>query len=643
MPLQRITFKPGIVREITQYSNSGGWWDADKVRFRSGFPEVLGGWQQIESTAVLGVCRSLHEWATLSGTWNLGIGTHCKYYILAADTINDITPQRSPITLTNNPFTTTGSPVTLQVTVNGHDCQPGDYITFSGASTGVGSLTATQLNGQFQIASVPDTNTLILNIGTLPNPGASAQTGGGNGIVATPDIPAGNQDSYLLTGWGLGAWGSGGWGTARLVVAPYYGPSGAYTWGSSPWDQNPFGYPSSEIVETYSVIAAQPTIWSADNFGQDLVLNPRGGALYYWTGQSGYQQRAARLDANSLADGAVPALANGIFVSQISQNVVALGCSPLGEQALDPMQIRWSDLENPFAWYPSRTNSAGGQRLTSGSMIVAWLPTYQENLIWTDTTLYSMVFTGTQFVFSFRVIADGFSVIAPKAAVTNGTAVFWMDRNSFWIYNGTVSELPCSLKSYVFANLNRAQAWKVYGAHNHAFSEIWWFYPSTNSVEIDSYVIYNYADATWSKGTLSRTAWCDSGRLPTPIAADPNGLLYFHESGFTANGQPINAYVESADIDLGGGDQFMFLSKVIPDVQFLASGTNQQLAVDIFKRNSSGHPKTLERTITVAPSTDYVNVRTRGRRLSVKFRSNETGTAWRLGTTEIQIAPDGKR
>lgn len=519
MPLNKVRFKPGINREISQYSNSGGWWDADKVRFRAGFPESIGGWTAIEPTPVSGVTRSIHEWSLLNGTLNLGIGSNSNYYILSGDAFHDITPA-----------------------------------------------------------------------GFTPGP----------------------VDASLVSGWGVGPFGSGAWGFSPV---PSFGP---------------------QYVD--------PLIWSADNFGENIILNPRGGPIYYWSNADmGYSTPSVRLDTYTGNDGKCPTKSNGIFVHPLALNVVALGCTPLDSTTVDPMQIRWSDLQTPLTWNPLRTNSAGGQRLQSGSRIIGHLNTFGETLVWTDTTLYAMRFSGNNFVFNFQVLADGCSVISPQVAISTGSSVFWMDRNSFSVYNGSVSELPCSLKSYVFDNLNRSQSWKCFAGHNRSFSEVWWFYPSEASNEVDSYVIFNYADNTWSKGSLGRTAWLDTGRLATPIAADAGGMLYFHESGITANGSPLNAWIESADIDISGGDQYAFLSKVIPDVQFLGSVPAQKLAMDILKRNSTGEGKVTERSHVISPNTRDIFTRTRGRRLSVRFSSSDTATAWRLGTTELEIQPNGRR
>lgn len=524
MPLQKVRFTPGINREISQYSNAGGWWDADKVRFRAGFPESIGGWTALEPTPVTGVTRSIHEWSLLNGTLNLGVGTNSNYYILSGDIFHDITPT---------------------------------------------------------------------------------------------SFTAGPVDASIVSGFGVGPFGSGAWGVSNV---PSFG---------------------SQYVD--------PLIWSTDNFGEDLVLNPRGGPIYLWSNSDiGYSGPAERLDTYSYGTGRItdaycPVKSNGVFVHPLALNLVAIGCNPIGSTSADPMQIRWTDLANPFIWNVLRTNSAGGQRLQSGSRIIGHLHTAGETLIWTDTTLYAMRFTGNSFVFSFQVLADGCSMISPRVAVSTGSSVFWMDRNSFSMYNGSVAELPCSLKSYVFSNLNRSQSWKCFAGHNRSFSEVWWLYPSSGSTEVDSYVIFNYAENVWSKGTLDRTAWLDTGRLGTPIAADASGMLYFHESGTTANGAALNAWIESADIDIAGGDQFTFLSKVIPDVQFIGSSMDQKLVMEVMKRNPTNEGRISERYHVITPSTRDIFTRARGRRLSVRFSSEDAATAWRLGTTELEIQPNGRR
>lgn len=611
MPIGPLKFKPGIVREITEYANTGGWFDADKVRFRDGFPETIGGWQSLTPNKLTGVCRSMHEWSSLQGYGLVGFGTNSKFYVLSSEAYYDITPQRTPQNLPNNPFSTTSDPTVLVVNMPYGGAIEGDFITFSGATTGVGNYSADDLNAEFQVQAVTDLTTLILT-GTK-NAGAANLVGGGPSVVATPDINSGPVDASYAVGYGIGGYGVGPYGNARN--------------------------PASDRL---SPVIIQPRLWSQDNFGQDLVINPRGGGIYYWAATKGVASRAVPLSSMPGAV-AVPPAANEVFVSIVDQNVVALGCPPIGEQDIDPMQIRWSDQQNPFNWTPTAQDDAGGQRLASGSEIIGHLQTTQDTLIWTDKTLYAMTFGGG-FIYGFNPLANEIGQLGPMTAVQfSGSAVAWMEHGAFYTYAGYVNELPCSVKDYVFGDFNYLQAWKCYGVLQRAFPEIWWFYCSAESNEIDSYVIWNYKDNNWSIGKLSRTAWMYSNRLQTPMAVDATGALFQHETGNDADTEPLSPYIESADLDDGSGNGFIFLSRVLPDVEFRGESNYQRMQVDILKRDSSMVPKVLERTLDVNDGKKYLFTRARARRLSVRFKSDTLGTGWRLGNTGVDIKSAGRR
>jgi hypothetical protein len=610
MPIGPVKFRPGIVRETTQYANSGGWFDADKVRFRDGYAESIGGWQSLTTNTLTGVCRSMNEWTSLQGYGFVGFGTNSKFYVLSSEAYYDITPKRDPQNLPNNPFSTAADPNTLVVNMPYGGAIEGDFITFSGATTGVGNYSVDDLNSEFQVQAITDLTTLILK--GKKNAGAANLVGGGPSVVANPDINSGPVDASYAVGYGIGGYGIGPYGNARN--------------------------PASDRL---SPVIIQPRLWSQDNFGQDLVINPRGGGIYYWAATKGVASRAVPLSTlPGAAD--VPMLANEIFVSIVDENVVALGCSPLGEQDLDPMQVRWSDQENPAMWTPARSNNAGGQRLASGSQIIGHLQTTQDTLVWTDKTLYAMTYGG-QFTYGFNPIANEIGQLGPKTAVQFGSSVAWMEHGAFYAYSGYIQELPCSVKDYVFGDFNYLQAWKSYGILQRAFPEIWWFYCSAESTEIDSYVIWNYKDNNWSIGKLSRTAWLYSDRLQTPMAVDASGSLWQHETGTDAGTDPLSSYIESADIDDGSGENFLFLSRIIPDVQFTGTSDYQRMQVEVLKRDSSMVPKILERTLDINPGKKYLDTRARSRRLSVRFKADTVGTGWRLGNTEVKISAAGKR
>lgn len=522
MPLEKLQFQPGIVSETTPYDVGHGYVDSNLIRWRNGRPATMGGWSQIGTPAINGVCRSLLEWASLSGSVRLALGTNSNVYILQAGTYYDITPL--------------------------------DYVT-------------------------------------------------------------GPVDASVANGYGIGLYGVGTYGTPRIPTP-----------------------------NTISPILSLPATWSLDNFGEDLILNPRGGPIYNWT--STLTDHAVRID---LLPGAsdVPSVANGVFVSKILQNVVAMGCTPLGSTNMDPMQVRWSDTASYLNWTPTTGNSAGGYRIPSGSTIVGWIDTYYETLIFTDTTVYTMQYSTGDFVYSFQPIGRGMSIVSPKAAISNGSSVFWMDNGAFWQYNGSISELVCPLKQHLFRTINILQQWKVFAAHNHAFSEVMWFYPSINSNEIDSYIMFNYRENLWSVGTLIRTAWSDSGRTTSPIAINPAGNLYFHEFGDTADGAALPFYLRTGDIDIQNGTVFVMLNRLIPDFKWTGSGGfNQQLTINYLIRDSSNDPQITAKTLIITPNDSdrgYVDARVRGRRVAFEITGGNAGTAWTLGACEAEYQPAGRR
>lgn len=435
--------------------------------------------------------------------------------------------------------------------------------------------------------------------------------------ITPADYVPGPADAVLATGWGVGPYSAGTYGTPRV--------------------------PSAGALND---IVIEPTIWHMDNFGEDLILNPRGSHIYIWHSVGGFGQRATLLSDNVLAN-SVPELASGIFVNSQAQVVVALGCCPLGSRSPDPMQIRWTDIRNPYDWFPTIANSAGDYRLPSGSVIIGWLSGYFETLIWTDKGIYSMQFTGDNNVFSFQPVGRGMSMISPQAAVSNGSLFAWMDRGSFYKYSGSVSELDCPLKKEVFDNINLLQAWKSFAAHNHAFSEISWHYPVGE--EVDSYVTWNYRENVWSNGKLDRTAWSDSGRIATPVAVDPPGNVYFHEVGQDANGAPLPYELISGDIEISDGDSFVTLQRIIHDFKFQQNlGENQRLFIDYMVRDSSNEPRRVVNTAVVSPNNinrGYFDTKIRGRRVSIRIYNDAftTGTSWVLGKLQAKYRPSGKR
>lgn len=614
MSLKKIILKPGINRESTRYSTEGGWYDCDKVRFRQGYPEKIGGWQRFSANTYLGVCRSLWNWVTLAGANLVGVGTHIKFYIAKGGGYFDITPVRATATLTD-PFGTTDGSATVLVTDTAHGATTGSYVTFSGA-TAVGGLT---LNAEYEI-TVLTSDTYNITASSQ----ASATTTGGGTVTANYQINIGAATTTPMTGWGAGPWGSGPWGS-----------------GSG------------------STIALR--LWSQTNFGEDLLLASRGGKIYYWDATNGLTTRAVEL--STLPDPSdVPTVVNYVFVSDVNRFVFAFGCNELGDSVLDPMLVRWSDQEGAAQWAPSILNQAGGLRLSHGTEIVTATQARQEILVWTDSALYSMQYLGAPDVWGAQLVGDNISIAGPNATVFASGIAFWMGREKFYRYDGTVAPLPCDVRRYVFSDMNYEQYSQVFAGTNEGYSEIWWFYCSADSTTIDRYVIYNYVENLWYYGTLARTAWIDSGLNDYPVAATYSNNLVYHENGLDCNQTgttlPIDAYIESSEFDLDDGDRFAFVWRVVPDITFSGS-TADSPSVDMtlspMLNSGSGvndptslggvNNATVTRGVTVPVEefTGQVDIRIRGRQMTMKVQSTDLGVTWQLGSPRIDMRPDGRR
>lgn len=627
MPLKKILPKPGVNRENTRYTNEGGWYSCDKIRFRQGTPEKLGGWQYISTTNYLGVCRSMWPWATLNGNPYLGAGTNLKYYIYWSGSYYDITPIRASSVINNNPFALTASP-TVTVTDTAHGCVTGDFVTFSGA-VNIGAagtnVTAAVLNQQYQV-TVVDPNTYTITLSLTPNATAIAGSpGGGAAVTATYQINTGTSIAVPLSGWGAGGWGAGGWGT---------------------------GATSSSALR----------VWNHQNFGEDLIYGPRGGALYYWSAVSGLGTRGVALSSKTGASD-VPQSQNLFLVSDTSRFVLAFGCPDYGSSTLDPMLIRWSDQENAVNWTPSATNQAGSVRLSHGSQISAVSQVRQEILVWTDTSLYSLQYLGPPIVWGSQLLSDSTSIISDRAAATAAGVTYWMGDEKFYAYDGRVNAVNCDLRQYVFGDFNFDQSAQVFASTNQQFNEIWWFYCSAASTQIDRYVIYNYMEKAWYYGTLGRTAWVDASVVNAhPIAATYSNNLVYHEIGTddvtSITPAPIEAYITSAEFDIDDGDRFGFVWRVLPDVTFRGSTTttpSATLTLLPLQNSGSGYNSpasfggsdngVISRTATVPIEafTQQVNIRVRGRQMSLKVGSSALGVQWQLGACRLDIRPDGRK
>ena len=770
MPLQKLTFRPGLNREGTDYSNEGGWYDGDKIRFRSGFPEKLGGWVRLSTSTFQGICRALWSWVDLSGQNKyLGVGTNLKYYINQNGTFNDITPIRKTVSpMAANPFKTaystlnggitatdttltlasgasfpnfpgvikidseqmtysavsgnillgltrgyngttaaphsTGAAVgcsTVTVTDVSNGATEGDFVTFSG-SAAVDGFPAGSLNAEQQVVNLIDASNYTIVIANTFS--TSYVVGGGAAVVAVYQINTGLPIYIIGTGWGAGGWGLGGWGAASSTGG----------------------------------IGSQLLLWSNDNFGQDLVLAQRGGPIYYWQQFLGTGYRAVTLQSlanaatmysttatfgsgvstitlavvTNLTDGCyingvgipagtvvtaayipgstsvpisnnttttssgsytlsyagsyIPNSTNQIVASAIQRFVIAFGSNPYTpatpNSTFDPMLVRWPDQANPYQWVPQLTNQSGEYLLTNGSYIMGARATRQEILVWTDSALYSMQYLGSPYVWGFQVLMDNISVMSPNSMITVNNVTYWMGSEKFYMYSGRVDTLPCSLRQYIFDNINKDQSYQVFAAANEGYNEVWWFYCSAGSTVVDQYVVYNYLDKVWYYGTMGRTAWIDIGSNPYPIAADYNSHLLYHEVGNDdVSGDspvPIEAYVQSSDFDIGDGHNFGFVWRILPDVNFNGSNVNSpSVTMTVKPRVNSGTPYGTADNPTV-PSYDNYSIRStyniqkfdgqvytrlRGRQMSFRIESNTLGVSWQLGAPRIDIRNDGRR
>jgi len=621
MALTKMQFRPGINREVTAYSNEGGWFDCNRIRFREGAPETIGGWAKTSTTQFLGVCRALIGWRTLDGGQLLGVGTELKYYLNRGGAYVDLTPLRLTTTAGAVTFAATDGSTTLTVTHTSHGALANDFVTFSGAVSLGGTVTAPVLNAEHQIANVLDTDTYEIVLATAAN--ASDTGNGGASVVGAYQINTGLDTSVEGNGWGAGGWGVGGWG---------------------------------EAVDT-SISGAQLRVWSHTNYGEDLVFAPRGGAIYYWDRTSGFATRGVNITALSGANSA-PTVANIVLLSDRDRHLLVFGTDDeFNVGVLDPLLIRFSAQESLIDWETRPNNTAGSLRISSGSEIVAAVATKQLTLVITDVSVHSVQFIGPPFTFGLNEVSYGTTIAGPKAAVSIGDDVLWMGKGEFYRFNGIVQQIPCDVKAYVFDNINAAQYAKVYGGHNGAFGEVWWFYPSAGSQSNDRYVVYNYLQDAWYYGAMSRTAWIDRGIYSTPIAAAPDGYLYYHETGITdGESNPaaaLGAYIESSPVDIADGERFMFISRMLPDMTFARSNglVPPNATMTIKMQNSSGgdYVGTNERsvvqsaTVPIEQFTDQVYLRLRGRAMSLRVESNCTCTAWRLGSPRIDLRADGRK
>ena len=719
MPLQKLQLRPGVNRESTSLANEGTWFEMDKVRFRSGYPEKLGGWTLDSGSAAAtlqppagsfwGVCRALFNWITLNGSNLMGIGTNLKYYIqqTAGGDFYDITPIRDVNAIASNAFTTTNGSTTVTINDAGYNGQTGDFVTISAVAGAINGIPAAALNREFQITYV-DSSTYTI---TVSSPATSSGTTGA--ATFTYQINTGGEIFTVGVGWGAGGWGgtttisasttlngalSSSATTITVVSTTGFDASGAigiegeyitysgktgttFTGCTRGVGSTARAYNSGTTVNQYSGatgwgipapsglgVDIQLRLWSQTNYGQDLIINPRGGALYLWKVNANptIYDRAVLLSSTSPApyttDTSCPSICNTVTVSDASRFVIAFGCNDYGSSVQDPLLVRWSDQEDYTTWAPAITNQAGSYRLSTGSSIVAQLQTRQEILVWTDAALYSMQYLGPPYVWGFQIMGSNTSIAGPNAVATASNITYWMGLDKFYMYTGRVETLYCPLRQYIFGDINLQQQYQFFASTNEGFNEIWWFYCSANSTEIDRYVVYNHLEKIWMYGNLARTAWVDSALRDFPTAAGYDGQLIYHEDGVndgtTNPPSPITSYIQSADFNIGDGHNYGFVWRMIPDITFDGSFVNNPAVTFTIKpRQNPGSnysaaatPEVIsaqnyqgQRNYVVQQFTEIVYTRIRGRQMAFRVSSDGLGVQWQLGVPSIDVRPDGRR
>lgn len=625
MTLKTYKFASGIDKENTNYANEGRWWSMDKMRFRSGTPEKIGGWQKAITTPFLGACRQLFNWMDLDGDDIMALGTNIKLYGERGQSIFDITPAVQTRTHSTSPSTdnclqTFSGTTTVRVNLTAHAAVVGSYVVISGATGPVGGIPATELNGEHIVTATPSANYFEFAVTTSAS---SSTSGGGVNIVVQMLLENGVEYASGGTGWGAGTWGRGGWGSAASIAA------------------------TSNV---------QLRLWFFDNFGENLLANVQGGEIYYWRPSLGYSNANRAISLTELPGAAAVPLFSNYVVSTDERHVVAFGTNVIGETEQDPLLIRWCDQEDPANWLPSATNSAGDIRVPMGSEILSARQTRQEILVWTDSSLHSLQYVGAPYTFSLQTLSDNTSLISPNAQISVNNITYWMGYDKFYAYSGRVETLPCSLRRYVYSDLNRAQALQIQVGLNEQFGEIMWFYCSALSNNIDKYVVYNYLENIWYYGTLNRTVWLDTHLRGAPFACSNDGYMYQQEFGCDDGSVnppvAITAWIESADFDIDDGDKFSFVKRIIPDLTFTNSTTsNPKVMYTLKARNFPGaaygesNDRIVERAATAAVDsfTNQVWIRIRGRQAAIRVESNEVGVMWQLGANRLDIRPDGRR
>ena len=709
MPLQKLQFRPGINRDITSYSNEGGWFDCDKVRFYQGYPQKIGGWEKYSTNTYLGTARALKNWVALDGSNYLGVGTNIKYYIEEGGAFSDITPIRETTAAGDVTFSATNGSSIITVTDIAHGAGVGDFVTFSGSTSLGGAISAAILDKEYEILTVVDSDTYEIDVVFTAN--ASDTGNGGSSTVGAYQLNVGTNNAVSGTGWGAGYYGgltagalqtavneggtflaadttltvtstSGFPATGTLLIGgelmDYSGIAGNdftgltrgvsgttaadHANGSTVFDASTFvGWGSAAAATTF---AAQLRLWSHDNFGEDLLINPRDGGIYYWDKTQTLSNRAVELSAATTGAAigtkqSVPQIAKQVMISDEDRHTIAFGCDGLGANSAatqgdgvqDSLLIRFSDQEDPVVWWPATDNTAGELRLGIGSTFVRAIETKREILVWTDKGLHSMRFIGPPFTFGITLLASNITIAGPNAVASTEDFVFWMGIDNFYVYAGQTTILPCTVRDYVFNDFNTAQAAKVFAGVNSQWGEVFWFYPSSASSDNDRYVVYNYIEKAWYYGNLARTAWIDRGVRTFPIGAG-NNYLFNHEAGQDDDGSAMTAYIESSQLDIGDGHHYTLINGMLPDIKFDGSDAiGPQATFELKARTAPGSnynqsdsgssPRTA--TSPVEQFTQRLNLRVRGRSFALKVSSNTSGVQWTLGSPRVDMRQDGRR
>lgn len=620
----KIQLRPGINRETTDYGNTGGWWDCNLARVRTGTWSSMGGWAPFTATAMLGAQRSLFPWSTLNGARYYGVGTNLKYYIIRGNTPIDITPIRLTVNpMANNPFATTSGSTTVTVTDTANGSVVGDFVTFSGATGPFGGIPAADINKEHQITQILTANTYTITVATTAS---STTSGGGAAVVAAYQLNVGLDTAVTSPGWGSGPWGSGGWGEGTGT----------------------------------NTNTNQLRLWSQDNYGEDLIFNPRDGGLYY-KDMTSVTTRGEDIATMAGASN-VPTIARQVQVSDNDRHVLAFGCNTLGTAVQDRLLVRWSASEDFLDWTPDTTNDAGSLRIEGGSEFVRAVETTSETLVFSDITMHSLRFIGPPYTFGQTRIAANVQLIAPNAVTTDGAITAWMANGLFQWYDGVVRNMPCSIRSYVFSILNKAQSEKIYAGVNRAYKEFIWHMPVNGSEQNNFYVICNYEDPAnliWYYGSyndVGRSTWLDAWFEDTPLAGASDGFIYAHETGATDQSVDpavgLDSWLKSSVFELGNGRDFMLVSRTIPDVDFTGStATSPSVNLTFALRDYPGSafvqgPDDLVTRTVDLPVEEYtakIDKRFRARSVQFGIEAVEPGTAWSLGVPRLYASPDGQR